>query len=120
MAKKKQLAGKKTKLARLPLTRALSGQDTEGPWQPPEQVGQPPLLPRETVADEVLGPLAEVYLYLVQELNSLQSELNSSGNSSAAPAAALFPQQPRDPVALELALWRARQGLRDLRGLLSP
>jgi hypothetical protein len=122
MAKKKQLAGKETKLAKLPLTRALIGQEPEAAGQPgSEDVAAAPLpiLPEQLVTEEELSPLAEVYLYLVQELVDLQVCLNSGPNPPHFPKEAPALWQLPDPLLMELALWRARQGLRELQTFLS-
>jgi hypothetical protein len=75
MAKKKQLAGKKTKLAKLPLTQVLAGQAEEpAPWGPPSGAHQLPLA-RGEAREGAAGPLAVIYLDLVQELSALKSQL---------------------------------------------
>jgi hypothetical protein len=66
MAKKKQLAGKSTKLAKLPLTQALARRAEEKELQ-----GRAPLTDiSSSQGDRASGPLAAVYLYLLQELTA--------------------------------------------------
>ena len=128
MAKKTQLAGKKTKLAKLPLTKALANQTEEpAPWGPPP-VGlpvSPPVAPRqlpftwEEAQEGIAGPLAELYLHLVRELAALRSRLHPA--AARAPGRhenSLPPQVPSSPQILG-ALRLARKGLRDLHQLLT-
>jgi hypothetical protein len=128
MAKKKQLAGKKTKLAKLPLTKALANQTEEpAPWGRPSVAlpVPPPVAARqlpftwEEAQEGVAGPLAALYLHLVRELATLRSRLQPA--AARAPASHqnfLPPQVPRTPQILG-ALRLAREGLRDLLQLLT-
>jgi hypothetical protein len=123
MAKKKQLAGKTTKLAKLPLTQALAGQ-TEEPGASGMGAGasvetrQLPLTPGRSPED-AQGPLAALYLALCQELTTLKSQL--------APEAEREPGLPPPAVAVKATvsprirqtLRQAREDLRDLHQLLS-
>lgn len=122
MAKKKQLAGKKTRLARLPLTQVLASQtEDSAPWGPP----LPPALsgsrqlspPREKAAEGGAGPLAATYLYLCQELAALRSQLQPA--AAGPPENAVLPPLLPDPHRINLALKQARKGLQDLYRLLS-
>lgn len=122
MAKKKQLAGKKTRLARLPLTQVLAGrtEDTApwGPPPPPALSGPRPLPPSwERAAEGSAGPLAATYLYLFQELAALRSQLRPA--AVGPPENAVLPPYLPDPYLLNLALKQARKGLQDLYRLLS-
>jgi hypothetical protein len=124
MAKKKQFAGKKTKLARLPLTQALASQ-TEGgaPFTPPP----PPALTLFTQLsptwDEVSagrgGPLAAAFLALVGELVELRSELQSSLGPAGVNHRIYLPDQVPPPAQIRHALHQARQSLWDLQRRLS-
>ena len=124
MAKKKQFAGKKTKLARLPLTQALTSQaEGEATLSPPP----PPSLSLFTQApltwDEVSagrgGPLAAAFLFLVRELTDLKSALQSSPGPAAANHRIYLPDRVPQPPGIMQALRQARQSLQDLQGLLS-
>jgi hypothetical protein len=124
MAKKKQFAGKKTKLARLPLTQALTSQaEGEATLSPP----RPPSLSLFTKVpltwDEVSagrgGALAAAFLFLVRELTDLKLALQSlPGPAAPNPLIYLPDRVPQSPEIMQ-ALRQARQGLQDLQGLLS-
>jgi hypothetical protein len=118
MAKKKQLAGKKTKLAKLPLTQALVGlteeASPEGASQSLPLSGPKPL---HSAWDE-LGtgprePLAAMLLFLVRELADLQSQLHSNQEPATVNLRTLLPSR------LAQALRQARQSLLDVQSLLS-
>jgi hypothetical protein len=99
MAKKKHFAGKKTRLAELPLTRVLAGHHEETAF---------PKTPA--------SPLAAAYFALVQELTALRSQLRPDpgappGNLSPP---TLPPQPLSDPRHLKRVLKQARQDLQDL------
>ncbi len=128
MAKKKQFTGKQTKLARLPLTRALAGQgDAQATWDPPAaeppRLGETSPLPADrpvAPADRIAaadGSLAAAYLYLLQELTALRSQLNAQ--------AALIPRElPRPENFLKTgrmkqAVLLTRRSLYDLYQFLS-
>ena len=123
MAKKKQFAGKKTKLARLPLTQALTSQAEGGAILSP----LPPSLSLFTQAplawDEVSvgrgGPLAAAFLFLVRELVDLKLALQPSPGPAAANHRIYLPDRVPQPPGIVEALRQARQGLRDLQSLLS-
>ena len=123
MAKKKQFAGKKTKLARLPLTQALTSQAEGGATLSPS----PPSLSLFTQAprtwDEVSagrgGPLAAAFLFLVRELVDLKLALQPSPGPAAANHRIYLPDRVPQPPGIVEALRQARQGLRDLQSLLS-
>ena len=123
MAKKKQFAGKETKLARLPLTQALTSQAEGGATLSPS----PPSLSLFTQVprtwDEVSagrgGPLAAAFLFLVRELTDLKLALQSSEGPVAANQWLYLPDRVPQPPELMPALRQARQSLQDLQGLLS-
>lgn len=122
MAKKKQLAGKTTKLAKLPLTQALTGQEEEtAPWGPAGVASTPAsqraLLSRDPDA-EALKPLAAAYLYLIQELTTLRSHLLPPANPPILTPPPTLPRDLPDRHRLARALRQAREGLRDLHTLL--
>jgi hypothetical protein len=124
MAKKKQFAGKKTKLARLPLTQALTSQAEIGVALPPTS---PPALspfPQGPLSwDEVSagrgGQLAATFLSLVRELADLKSALQSSPGPPEASHRIYLPHRVPQPPGIMQALRQARQSLRDLQSLLS-
>ena len=140
MAKKKQLAGKKTKLAKLPLTQVLAGQTEEpSPWGPSPYPLTPLLAPPlpalppvpdqaaarqlpfswEEAQEGAAGPLAGAYLHLVQELAALRSQLQPGAAPGPASSAGTLPPQVPPPPQMLGALRLARKGLQDLHRLLS-
>jgi hypothetical protein len=108
MAKKKQLAGKTTKLAKLPLTQALAEHS--------EEAGRhsPPVLQSHGAAE----PLGAIYLHLIRELTSLLSELRAS-EDFLPPLQTYLPPHVPQPQQLRQSLKIARQGLQELHLLLS-
>ncbi len=124
MAKKKQLAGKETKLARLPLTRALARQEETGESPGPQPASTPVLDARQLplswadLGDGTGGPLAAAYLQTLTELADLKLEL---GADRPAPLRN-FPTLPNSlPPARSLhqALRQAQKGLQALHRILS-
>jgi hypothetical protein len=122
MAKKKQFAGKKTKLAKLPLTQVLASQ-VEGvtasrpPLSPVRRL--PPLTWEEVFAGHG-EPLVAAFLFLVRELADLTSQLQSGPNPSVTNPRIFLPQRVPEHTGLVHALSEARESLKDLKGLLSP
>jgi hypothetical protein len=123
MAKKKQFAGKKTKLAELPLTRVLEQKaGDEAAWeelQTSAGAGSRQLiLSLERTGEEAAGLLTAAYLQVLEELTVLQADLGAQAAAPAIPdplpSGALPPAQN-----LEQALRQARKGLQDLRRLIS-
>jgi hypothetical protein len=124
MAKKKQFAGKKTKLARLPLTQALASQAAGAASLSPAPTPALSLLTQAThtwdeVGDGRGGPLLGAFLFLVRELADLQGALQSAPEDSATPPEVYLPRQVPPPPRVIQALRQARQSLRDLQDLLS-
>ena len=124
MAKKKQFAGKKTKLARLPLTQALTSQAEGGATLSPvprpslSLFTQAPLTWDEVSAGRG-GPLAAAFLFLVRELADLKLALQPSPGPAAANHRIYLPDRvPQHPGIMQ-ALRQARQSLQDLQSLLS-
>jgi len=125
MAKKKQFAGKKTKLARLPLTQALASKAEGGAALSPPPPPSLSLLTRLPLTwDEVGagrgGPLTAAFLFLVRELADLKLELQSSPGTSVANPQIYLPDRIPQPPWIMHALRQARQSLRELQSLLSP
>jgi hypothetical protein len=122
MAKKKQFAGKKTKLARLPLTQALTSQAEGGSTlSPPSLLSlftQAPLT-WDAVRSGRGGPLAAAFLFLVRELAELKLALQSSPGPAAANHQIYLPDRVPPPPGIMQALRQARQSLQDLQGRLS-
>jgi hypothetical protein len=121
MAKKKQFAGKKTKLARLPLTQALNSQ-AEAVLSPPPGPSLSLFTPEALTWDEVScgrgGPLAAAFLFLVRELADLTLALQSSPGTPAANHRLYLPDLVPQPSGIMQALRQARQSLQDLQSLL--
>jgi hypothetical protein len=109
MAKKKQLAGKTTKLAKLPLTLALAEQSEEAG-------GTRPMAPKPLSGGE---PLGAVYLHVIRELSALLAQLQGDSPDSLALRRPLLPPHIPKPQQLRQSLHLAQQGLRDLHLLLS-
>jgi hypothetical protein len=124
MAKKKQFAGKKTKLAELPLTRVLeqkAGEETA--WEELQTSAgtgsRQLLLSLERSGEEEAGPLASTYLQVLEELTVLQADLAPGAASAAAVPEPLPRPVSPPPQNLKQALHQARKGLQDLHRLLS-
>ncbi len=125
MAKKKQFAGKKTKLAKLPLTQALASQaedvSPEGPSQSLPLSGPRRLHPTwDEVGAGPRDPLTAVFLFLVRELADLQSQLQSDQEPATVNLRTLLPARVPQPSRLAQALRQAQQSLLDVQSLLSP
>ena len=124
MAKKKQFAGKKTKLAELPLTRALEQKAGDGAaWEELQiSAGTGPrqlFLSLQKAAAEAFEPLAAAYHQVMQELTNLQADLGTKPASSpSAPDTFLSPSLT-PARSLKQALLQARESLQDLHRLLS-
>ncbi len=124
MAKKKQLAGKKTKLAKLPLTKVLARQAEEtalGGLFPaaPDPGSVTSSLPRTEVDRGTDGPLAAAFFQVIQDLLDLQSQLPVRGELAANRPDSL-PRAIPSPSRLKQVLLDTREALRDLKHFLSP
>ena len=124
MAKKKQFAGKETKLARLPLTQALTSQPVGGaalsPPRPPLSVLAPEPLTWDEVRAGRGGPLAAAFLFLVQELADLRLAVQSSPGQPEANHRIYLPDRVPQPPGIMQALRQVRESLQDLQSQLSP
>jgi hypothetical protein len=123
MAKKKQFAGKKTKLAELPLTRVLEqraeDEATGEELQTSATTGSRQLLlSLERTGEEAARTLAAAYLQVLQELTGLQADLEPEA-ASPPPSDLLLPTTLPPARNLIQALRQAREGLEDLHRLLS-
>jgi hypothetical protein len=123
MAKKKQLAGKKTKLAKLPLTQVLARQTEEtAPWGRSLSAAEPG--PRqfspsqEEAGRGTDGPLATAYFQVIQDLLALQSEMPVPGGVAWRQPGSGSRALP-SPARLKEVLLQAREDLRDLQHFLS-
>ena len=124
MAKKKQFAGKQTKLAALPLTRALEQRaGEEATWEELQTSGatgsRQLLLSLERTGEESFGPLAATYVEVLQELTVLQADLGSGTDLADPLPDHSAPRTLPHPQNLKQALYQAREGLQDLHRLLS-
>jgi hypothetical protein len=124
MAKKKQFAGKKTKLAELPLTRALEQKAGDGSaWEELQTAaGANPrqlFLSLQRAAEEAFKPLAAAYHQVMEELTILQADLEPHKASSTSAHDPLLPPILPPAQNLKQALRQARESLQDLRRLLS-
>ncbi|MEW6657472.1 MAG: hypothetical protein AB1424_02305 [Thermodesulfobacteriota bacterium] len=124
MAKKKQFAGKKTKLAELPLTRALEQKagEEEAAWEDLQTSAgtsaRQLFLSLERTAAESSRTLTAAYQQIMQELMILQADLEpQTGGSPFAPAP-LPPAILPSARTLKRALLQARASLQDLHRLL--
>jgi hypothetical protein len=124
MAKKKQFAGKKTKLAKLPLTQALTSRlEGGGLAAAPLTPAPSPSIHLPLTWDEVGAgggePLGATFLFLVRELAELTAQLQFTPNPSLGNHRIFLPKGIPGHLRLVHALREARESLRDLRGLLS-
>jgi hypothetical protein len=123
MSKKKQLTGKKTKLAKLPLTKVLSQRMDEAEiWEPaPTPVEAPHKqlpLSWERLEEGAAGLLAAAYLLILQDLGSLQADTAAPGEPPEPPENAIPASLPPMPLIKQI-LRETRLELSDLRHFLS-
>lgn len=122
MAKKKQLVGKQTKLAKLPLTQVLARHTEETAplgrpiFSPSFGSQQLPLSWQKAGAGSA-GPLAAAYFQVVQELAALRSHLQP--DPEALPKDAGLPPHLPAPHQINQALRQAQKDLQNLYLLLS-
>jgi len=123
MAKKKQFAGKETKLARLPLTQALTSQAEGGASLSPPRPSLSLLAPEPLTWDEVSagrgGPLVTAFLFLVRELADLRLAVQSAPGAAEADPRVYLPDRVPQPPGIMQALRQARESLQDLQTQLS-
>ncbi|MHB9073222.1 MAG: hypothetical protein ACYC6G_06845 [Desulfobaccales bacterium] len=124
MAKKKQFAGKKTKLAKLPLTQALASRvEGGGLAAAPLTPAPSPSIHLPLTWDEVGAgagqPLEAAFLFLVRELADLTAQMQSSPNPSLVNHRIFLPKGIPGRPRLVHSLREARESLRDLKDLLS-
>jgi len=123
MAKKKQFAGKKTKLARLPLTQALTSQAEGGAAEAAPRPALSLLAPQLLTWDDVSagrgGPLVDTFLFLVRELADLRLAVQAAPGPAEANHRIYLPDRVPPPPGIMQALRQAREGLQDLQTQLS-
>ena len=123
MSKKKQLTGKKTKLAKLPLTKALSQEMEEKrpvdtAVAAPEPEAQQLPLSWERLEEGAAGLLNAAYTLVVQDLLSIKADFPWAGEEPLSPEQILPTTMPPTPQVKQ-ALRQARDELTDLHRLLS-
>jgi hypothetical protein len=122
MSKKKQFSGKKTKLAKLPLTEALSRQQQEPANDSsavvPEPANQQPAFSWESLEEGAAGLLTAAYVLLVQDLLSLKKEVPWASEEVFSPGD-IVPKTPLPTQQVKQALRQAKEELSDLHRFLS-
>ena len=122
MSKKKQFSGKKTKLAKLPLTEALSRQQQEPANEAaavvPEPANQQPTFSWESLEEGAAGLLTAAYVLLVQDLLSLKKEVPWASEETIS-SENILPKTTLPAPRVKQALRQAKEDLSDLHRLLS-
>jgi hypothetical protein len=122
MSKKKQLDGKKTKLAKLPLTEALSRQMEEPANNSavllPEVKSAQPTFSWESLEEGAAGLLAAAYALMVQDLLSLKREVPWASEEVFS-SVAVVPTTTLPAHQVKQALRQAKEELSDLSRILS-
>jgi len=122
MSKKKQLSGKKTKLAKLPLTEALSRQmeeaEPELPVAAPRLEKAQPTFSWESLEEGAAGLLAAAYALVVQDLLDLKNQVPWT-SEEVLPAVEVQPSTNLPAHQVKQALRQAKEELSDLHRLLS-
>ena len=122
MSKKKQLDGKKTKLAKLPLTEALSRQMEEpannSPVVVPEVKSVQPTFSWESLEEGAAGLLAAAYALVVQDLLSLKNEVPWASEEVLS-SVQIVPTTTLPAHQVKQALRQAKEELSDLYRILS-
>jgi hypothetical protein len=123
MSKKKQLDGKKTKLAKLPLTEALSRQmEVESAPNStvvlPEVQNTQPTFSWESLEEGAAGLLAAAYALVVQDLLSLKKEVPWASEEVIS-SVEIVPSTTLPAHQVKQALRQAKEELSDLYRMLS-
>jgi hypothetical protein len=122
MSKKKQLDGKKTKLAKLPLTEALSRQMEEpannSPVMLPEVKSAQPTFSWESLEERAAGLLAAAYSLMIQDLLSLKREVPWASEEILS-SVEVVPTTTLPAHQVKQALRQAKEELSDLSRILS-
>jgi hypothetical protein len=123
MSKKKQFSGKKTKLAKLPLTEALSRQLQEPPESPaavvPEVVNHQAAFSWESLEEGAAGLLTAAYFLVVQDLLSLKNDVPWTSEETLSADDILPKTTPLPASQVKQALRQAKEDLSDLYRMLS-
>jgi hypothetical protein len=122
MSKKKQLSGKKTKLAKLPLTEALSRQLEEpaenSPDTTPGLESPQPTFSWESLEEGAAGLLNAAYILVVQDLMSLKKEVPWA-SEEALSSGEVLPTTTIPAHRVKQLLRQAKEELSDLYRMLS-
>lgn len=122
MSKKKQLSGKTTKLAKLPLTEALSRHQEEPAGNctavVPEIANQQPTFSWEYLEEGAAGLLTAAYVLVIQDLLSLKNEVPWTSVEVLSPGD-ILPKSPLPAHRIKQALRQTKEDLSDLHRLLS-
>jgi hypothetical protein len=123
MSKKKQLDGKKTKLAKLPLTEALSRQMEVEPAHNsaavlPEVKNAQPTFSWESLEEGAASLLAVAYALMVQDLLSLKNEVPWASEEVIS-SVEIVPSTTLPAHQVKQALRQAKEELSDLYRMLS-
>lgn len=122
MSKKKQLSGKKTKLAKLPLTEALSRHLEEPGDSPPVMVPRAesaqPAFSWESLEEGAAGLLTAAYVLVVQDLINLKDEVPWTSEEVLSPLE-MQPTTRLPAQQVKQALRQAKEELSDLYRMLS-
>ena len=123
MSKKKQLDGKKTKLAKLPLTEALSRQmeaksALHSPAVVPELKSAQPTFSWESLEEGAAGLLAAAYALVVQDLLNLKNEVPWASEEVLS-SVEIVPSTTLPAHQVKQALRQAKEELSDLYRMLS-
>lgn len=122
MSKKKLLTGQKTKLAKLPLTAALSRHMEETAPDPPPAVPKveslQPTFSWESLEEGAAGLLAQAYALMVQDLLNLKNDIPWTSEEVVS-SVAIKPSPNLPARQVKQALRQAKDDLSDLYRILS-
>ncbi len=122
MSKKKQLSGKKTKLAKLPLTETLSRHLTEPEQEAPatdsRMAGLQGVFSWESLEEGAAGLLTAAYILMIQDLISLREEVPWASEAVLS-LEEILPTGSLPAHRVKEALRQAKEELSDISRLLS-
>lgn len=127
MSKKKQLTGKKTKLAKLPLTRVLSQNlSPEDAWEPPPAGAAPSEaeslqlpLSWEQLEEGAQGLLAAAYVLILKDLLTLKAVFADGAGEKPVPFRPDMAAEPPPPTLVKQALRQVKVDLGELAQILA-